>query len=76
MKQAAAIIGLGFVGRAHLESLRRIGIPVRGMAHITGGGIVGNLPRCFPKGTAAVVDTKSWTRPAIFDWLQTEGAVA
>jgi len=31
MKQAAAIIGLGFVGRAHLEALRRIGVPVRGM---------------------------------------------
>ena len=31
MKQAAAVIGLGFVGRAHLEALRRVGVPVRGM---------------------------------------------
>lgn len=51
------------------------GIPVRGMAHITGGGITGNLARCFPKGTAAVVDTASWKRPEIFDWLQAEGSV-
>lgn len=51
------------------------GIDVRGMSHITGGGIVGNLPRCFPKKTAAVVDTQSWTRPEVFDWLQAQGKV-
>lgn len=51
------------------------GITVRGMAHITGGGVTGNLTRCFPKGTGAVVDVNSWKRPAIFDWLQTEGLV-
>jgi phosphoribosylformylglycinamidine cyclo-ligase len=51
------------------------GVPVRGMAHITGGGIPGNLPRCFPKGLGAVVDTLSWTRPPVFDWLQAHGNV-
>lgn len=51
------------------------GVDLRGMSHITGGGIVGNLPRCFPKGTAAVVDTTSWKRPQIFDWLQDKGNV-
>lgn len=51
------------------------GVPVRGMAHITGGGLTGNLTRCFPKGLGAVVDTASWQRPEIFNWLQTEGAV-
>ncbi|HSW11719.1 MAG TPA: phosphoribosylformylglycinamidine cyclo-ligase, partial [Solimonas sp.] len=51
------------------------GIDVRGMGHITGGGITGNLTRCFPKKTAAVVDTQSWTRPEIFDWLQKQGKV-
>jgi phosphoribosylformylglycinamidine cyclo-ligase len=50
-------------------------LPIRGMSHITGGGIVGNLPRCFPKGTAAVIDTTSWARPAVFDWLQQQGGV-
>ena len=51
------------------------GIEMKGGSHITGGGIVGNLPRCFPKGVAAVVDATSWTRPAVFDWLQEKGNV-
>jgi phosphoribosylformylglycinamidine cyclo-ligase len=51
------------------------GLPIRGMAHITGGGLSGNLTRCFPKGCTAVVDTTSWKRPAVFDWLQQEGRV-
>lgn len=51
------------------------GFALRGMAHITGGGITGNLTRMFPKDTAAVVDMASWKRPAVFDWLQAEGAV-
>jgi phosphoribosylformylglycinamidine cyclo-ligase len=50
-------------------------VPVKGMAHITGGGITENLPRVFPAGCAARVDTGSWRRPAIFDWLQDEGGV-
>lgn len=52
------------------------GIPMKGGSHITGGGIVGNLPRCFPKGVAAVIDTTSWTRPPVFDWLQEKGNVS
>ncbi len=52
-----------------------LGLPLRGMAHITGGGITGNLTRCFPKGCAAAVDVGSWKRPAVFDWLQQQGAV-
>ena len=51
------------------------GVDVRGMAHITGGGITGNLPRCFPNGVAAVVDTQGWKRPEVFDWLQKKGQV-
>ncbi|HEY0975070.1 MAG TPA: phosphoribosylformylglycinamidine cyclo-ligase [Solimonas sp.] len=51
------------------------GIAVRGMSHITGGGIPGNLPRCFPKGVGAVIDTQSWQQPAVFDWLQQAGNV-
>jgi len=46
---------------------------VKGMAHITGGGITGNLPRCLPENIAARVDTASWTRAPIFDWLQQAG---
>ncbi len=51
-------------------------LPVKGLAHITGGGITGNVPRVLPKGTCAVIDSISWTRPALFDWLQKEGGVA
>ncbi len=50
-------------------------IPLHGMAHITGGGIPENLPRCLPKGAEAVVDVDSWERPAIFKWLQEVGNI-
>ncbi|AAZ98620.1 phosphoribosylformylglycinamidine cyclo-ligase [Thiobacillus denitrificans ATCC 25259] len=50
-------------------------LAVKGMAHITGGGITGNLPRCLPDGVAARIDASSWTRPPLFDWLQQAGNV-
>jgi phosphoribosylformylglycinamidine cyclo-ligase len=49
---------------------------VKGMAHITGGGLVGNVPRMLPEGTQAVIHAARWPRPAIFRWLQAQGAVA
>jgi phosphoribosylformylglycinamidine cyclo-ligase len=52
------------------------GFPVKGLAHITGGGLVGNVPRVLPKGTKAVIAKKSWPRPQIFTWLQQAGNVA
>ena len=48
---------------------------VRGMAHITGGGITENLPRILPRGTGAVVDLASWTVPPLFEHLQRLGDV-
>ncbi|WP_297529302.1 phosphoribosylformylglycinamidine cyclo-ligase [Thiohalobacter sp.] len=51
-------------------------VEVRALAHITGGGLPENLPRVLPEGTAARIDRASWTRPAVFDWLQTQGRVA
>ncbi len=51
-------------------------LPVKAMAHITGGGITGNLPRVLPEHTKAVIDTKSWQRPAVFSWLKEHGGVA
>ncbi|MFN3715888.1 MAG: phosphoribosylformylglycinamidine cyclo-ligase [Thiobacillus sp.] len=48
---------------------------VKGMAHITGGGITGNLPRCLPENMAARIDPASWVRPPLFDWLQQAGNV-
>ncbi len=49
---------------------------VHALAHITGGGLPDNLPRVLPEGCQAVVDTSSWIRPAIFDWLQETGNIA
>jgi phosphoribosylformylglycinamidine cyclo-ligase len=51
-------------------------VDVRAVAHITGGGLPENLPRVLPEGTLAVVETDSWRRPAIFDWLQRQGNIA
>jgi len=48
---------------------------IKGMAHITGGGITENLPRILPEGTEAVIDRTAWQVPAIFVWLQRTGAV-
>ena len=50
-------------------------IPILGMAHITGGGIPGNLPRCIPDGLAAVVDYNSWNLPAIFSKVMLAGEI-
>lgn len=48
---------------------------VKAMAHITGGGLTENIPRVLPAGTQAVIDVASWSRPAVFDWLQEKGNV-
>jgi len=49
---------------------------INAIAHITGGGIPENLVRVLHEGIDARVNTGSWQRPAIFDWLQTQGNVA
>lgn len=49
---------------------------VHALAHITGGGLLENLPRVMPENTCAVLDAGAWRRPAIFDWLQQTGNVA
>src|SRR5690606_37080917 len=51
-------------------------LPVKGLAHVTGGGLTGNVPRVLPRGTRAVLRRSSWPRPALFDWLQREGGIA
>jgi phosphoribosylformylglycinamidine cyclo-ligase len=50
-------------------------VPVRGIAHITGGGPTGNIPRTLPEGLEAVLEERTWHRPAVFDWLQRAGNV-
>ncbi len=51
-------------------------MPVHALSHITGGGLTENIPRVLPEGTKAVIDTKSWQMPAIFEWLRENGNVA
>ena len=51
-------------------------LPVKGIAHITGGGLTENIPRVLPENVKAVVEQSAWERPALFRWLQAEGQVA
>jgi phosphoribosylformylglycinamidine cyclo-ligase len=60
---------------ALVKALRRSGLALHAMAHITGGGLPENLPRCLPAGVRAVIDPGSWERPPLFRWLQERGGV-
>jgi phosphoribosylformylglycinamidine cyclo-ligase len=51
-------------------------VDIKGMAHITGGGLTENIHRMFPPSVAARVELSRWPRPAIFDWLQRAGNVS
>lgn len=50
-------------------------IGVHGLAHITGGGLLDNIPRVLPDGLEAVLERRAWTRDPVFEWLQSEGRV-
>ena len=50
-------------------------LPIKGMAHITGGGITENIPRVLPAGLMAEIKKASWTMPPLFTWLQAQGNV-
>jgi phosphoribosylformylglycinamidine cyclo-ligase len=56
-----------------LALMRRVSI--RGLAHITGGGITENVPRVLPPGLQAEIDTKSWQQGPVFDWLAAAGRI-
>ena len=58
-----------------LLALHRAGL-LKAAAHITGGGLTGNVPRVLPDGTVAVIDAASWTLPPVFAWLARTGNVA
>jgi phosphoribosylformylglycinamidine cyclo-ligase len=63
--------------RSYLRAIRPLldaGV-VKGMAHITGGGITDNLPRVLPEGCSAEIDRSSWTPPPIFGFIQRHGNV-
>jgi phosphoribosylformylglycinamidine cyclo-ligase len=55
-----------------VETLRRA-VDVRALAHVTGGGIAGNLARVLPPGVGAIVDPDAWARPEVFAWLADRG---
>jgi phosphoribosylformylglycinamidine cyclo-ligase len=57
--------------RLYLEDVQALRgrADVRALAHVTGGGILGNLSRVLPEGREAAVDWDAWERPAVFDWL-------
>jgi phosphoribosylformylglycinamidine cyclo-ligase len=59
----------------YLEPVRELRgrADVRALAHVTGGGIAGNLSRVLPDGLGAVVDPRAWERPAVFEWLAASG---
>ena len=48
---------------------------IKGMAHITGGGLTENIPRVLPENVMAQIDRKTWTRPPVFTWLQEHGKI-
>ncbi len=50
-------------------------LPVHGIAHITGGGPSGNIPRTLPDGLEAVIEERAWPRPPVFDWLEHAGRI-
>ena len=52
-----------------VHALLDAGVPIHGMAHITGGGVLENIPRVLPQGTAVAIDTHSWTVPPLFELL-------
>ncbi len=89
VEHACADLGADFHGRpladALLEPTRiyvkpvlalMAALPVKALAHITGGGLPGNVPRVLPDGVVADIDGASWPRPPLFGWLQSEGQVA
>jgi len=63
--------------RIYVKSLLQLHekINIHALSHITGGGLLENIPRVLPDNVSAVIDANSWQRPAIFDWLQEQGNV-
>ena len=58
-----------------VRCLLKANLPIHAMAHITGGGLPENLPRCLPRGLSANIDSQSWKVPLIFEWLQELGQI-
>jgi len=63
--------------RIYVKSLLKLieAMPVKGMAHITGGGITENIPRVLPEGLTAEIQASGWELPPLFQWLQAQGNI-
>ena len=63
--------------KIYVKSLLKLidALPVKGMAHITGGGITENIPRVLPDGLTAEISKTSWMLPPLFQWLQAQGNI-
>jgi len=63
--------------RIYVKSLLKLieALPVKGMAHITGGGITENIPRVLPAGLTAEIQASGWQLPPLFQWLQAQGNI-
>ncbi len=64
--------------RIYVKSLLALAkvVDIHSLSHITGGGLLENLPRVMPANTQAIIDANSWQRPAVFNWLQEQGNIA
>ncbi|MBU0676733.1 MAG: phosphoribosylformylglycinamidine cyclo-ligase [Verrucomicrobia bacterium] len=65
------------VHRSYLKPVRKLmaKVKVRGMAHITGGGLVDNIPRILPKGLGVGIDRSTWKTPPVFDFMREAGKI-
>ncbi len=63
--------------RIYVQTIHRLieKVPVHGLAHITGGGLIENVPRILPATASAVIDATIWDEPPIFQWLQEKGHI-
>ena len=64
--------------RIYVKALLKLvgALPVHGLSHITGGGLVDNIPRVIPDGLEVILERKAWRRDPVFEWLQKAGRVA
>jgi phosphoribosylformylglycinamidine cyclo-ligase len=64
--------------RIYVKALLKLvgALPVHGLSHITGGGLVDNIPRVIPDGLEVILERRAWRREPVFEWLQDAGRVA
>jgi phosphoribosylformylglycinamidine cyclo-ligase len=72
----AALLAVHRCYLAHVGHLQAAGVDIRGLAHITGGGVIDNLPRILPPQTSAVIERGTWAEPAIFGLIERLGGIS